>query len=58
MPPRFEPGYLLFYKDIERCPYVYWTNEAIEWSRKRDKEEMLIALERYLMILDYLRKVK
>ena len=53
---RFEPARLLFIKDIERCPYIYNTQEAMNWYKLDTKRELLIALERYLMIFDYLNK--
>lgn len=52
----FEPARLIFYKDIERCPYLYSTPEGQEWNRRDDERLKLIALERYLMIFDYLSK--
>lgn len=52
----FEQSRLIFYKDIERCPYSLRDSRNLEWSRKDDKRLLLIALERYLMIFDYLRK--
>ena len=52
---KFEQGWLLFYSDIERCPYSIRDSMNLEWSRKDDKRLLLIALERYLVIYDYLR---
>ena len=53
---RFEMARLLFYKDLERCPYAMFTSEAAAWHRKKDHEDLLTALERYLFIFDYLQK--
>lgn len=53
---RFEMGRLIFYKDIERCPYTFKQPEYDKWTEEDDKRLTLIALERYLMIVDYLRK--
>lgn len=53
---RFEPARLVFYGDLKRCPYVYHSKEAKVWHRRDDKRLLLITLERYIMIFDYLRK--
>lgn len=53
---RFEYARLIFYRDLERCPFIPFSIEAIEWIRKDDKRLLLIALERWLMIFEYLRK--
>jgi len=53
---RFEQGRLNHWGDIERCPYAFHDPEWSEWSRKDDKRLLLIALERYLIIFDYLQK--
>jgi len=34
-------------KDLERCPYVIWTKEEIEWLKKDNFRMLLIALDRY-----------
>jgi hypothetical protein len=53
---RFEEGRLILYKDIERCPYTFRDPEFDEWVKRDERRLTLIALERYLMIFDYLRK--
>lgn len=53
---RFEESRLVFYKDIERCPHISTDHQFEKWNRDNDKRLKLIALERYLMIFDYLRK--
>jgi len=58
MPPKFEQGYLNFYGDIERCPYTFRDSGYNEWSRKDDFRLLLLALERYQFILDYLQNIK
>jgi len=53
---RFEQSRLLFYRDLERCPHNMSSTHAIEWFRKDDQRLLLLALERYVMIFDYLWK--
>lgn len=51
----FNPAKLILYGDIERNPYPMWTKENADWAREDDKRLMLIALERYVMILNYMK---
>lgn len=43
----FDKYHYLKFKDLERCPYVIWTKEEIEWSKKDNFRMLLIALDRY-----------
>jgi hypothetical protein len=53
---KFEPARLIFYQDLERNPHNMFSEEANQWNKKDDRRLLLIALERYLMIFDYLHK--
>ena len=55
---RFELARLLFYRDIKRCPFAIGTHGCSEWNRVEDRRQLLIELERYLVILDYLRNIR
>jgi hypothetical protein len=54
----FEEEEYHFIGDIKRCPYVIWTDEEIEWSRKENLRTHLNALDRYADHITWLHNQK
>jgi hypothetical protein len=52
MTPFYRFDWLRF-RDLERCPFVWYSKECNEWIRQDDRRMLLIALDRYA---DYLQK--
>lgn len=47
MPIPFDRYDYLKLKDLERSPYVIWSQAEVEWSKKDNHRMLLIALDRY-----------
>jgi hypothetical protein len=43
-------------RDLERCPYVFWSKECHDWTVLDDGRILLIALDRYADYLQGLRR--
>lgn len=53
---KFEINKLVYLRDIGICPHPENSLEAHMWNYEDGKRLKLLALERYIIILDYLRK--
>lgn len=49
---KFEYTELIYFQDLESCPYVPKNLEYANWIKRDDERLKLIALDRYLTLLN------